>query len=172
MEEQVILVNEKDEAIGVLEKMEAHLQPRLHRAFSVCLFNDRREMLLQRRALNKYHCGGLWTNTCCSHPRPKEDTINAANRRLMEEMGIITDLTEVFDFTYQAEFNNGLFEYEFDHVFFGTFSGSPLINTEEVEDWKYLSLDKIEAEFLEHAEKYTPWFKLIVTKIRELNLTY
>jgi len=170
MEERVILVNENDEAIGALEKMEAHLCPRLHRAFSVCLFNKQGEMLLQKRALHKYHCGGLWTNTCCSHPRVGEETINAAKRRLVEEMGIITDLTEVFNFTYQAEFDNGLFEYEFDHVFFGTFTGDPLINPEEVEDWKYLSLNEIETEFLENPEKYTPWFKLIVTKIRELNL--
>ncbi|ADY52279.1 isopentenyl-diphosphate delta-isomerase, type 1 [Pseudopedobacter saltans DSM 12145] len=165
MEEQVILVNENDEAIGTMAKLGAHLKPTLHRAFSVCLFNDKGEMLLQKRASGKYHCGGLWTNTCCSHPRPEEDTLNAANRRLMEEMGITTELSEVFDFTYQAVFDNGLFEYEFDHVFFGTFSDKPLINTEEVEDWKYLSLEDIRIDLSRNPEKYTPWFKLIIEKL-------
>lgn len=172
MEEKVILVNEKDEAVGTMGKMKAHQKPALHRAFSVCLFNDKGEMLLQKRASGKYHCGGLWANTCCSHPRPQEHTLNAAKRRLVEEMGIITDLTEVFGFIYQAEFDNGLFEHEFDHVFFGRFSDEPIINKEEVEDWKYLSLEDIELEFSKNSEKYTPWFKLIVAKIRELNLRY
>lgn len=165
VEEQVILVNEKDEAIGVMDKMKAHLNPTLHRAFSICLFNDKGEMLLQKRASDKYHCGGLWTNTCCSHPRPQETTLNAAKRRLVEEMGITTDLNEVFEFIYQAKFDNGLFEYEFDHVFFGTFSDEPIINREEVEDWKYLSLEDIRIDLSRNPEKYTPWFKLIIEKL-------
>lgn len=172
MEEQVILVNEKDEAIGVMEKMKAHLKPTLHRAFSVCLFNEKGEMLLQQRASNKYHCAGLWTNTCCSHPRVGEETIDAAKRRLEEEMGMNTAIYKAFDFIYQAEFENGLFEYEFDHVFFGKYSGQPVINKDEVESWRYAGVDEIERELAQFSEKYTPWFKLIVEKIKELNLAY
>ena len=123
--EEVILVNEADEQIGVMEKMEAHEKGLLHRAFSVFIFNDKGEMLLQQRALNKYHSGGLWTNACCSHPRPGEDTLQAAKRRLMEEMGIETSLTLKNSFTYKTAFENGLTEHEFDHIFIGTFNQEP-----------------------------------------------
>ncbi|MFD1630186.1 isopentenyl-diphosphate Delta-isomerase [Pseudopedobacter beijingensis] len=167
MMEKVVLVDELDKEIGIMEKLAAHQQPTLHRAFSVCLFNEKGEMLLQRRADNKYHCAGLWTNTCCSHPRPGEEVKTAAKRRLLEEMGIEdVDLNKEFDFIYQATFDNGLFEHEFDHVFFGEFSGEPLINREEVEEWKYMSLEQIEEELNRYPEKYTPWFKIIIEKIK------
>src|ERR1044071_5474301 len=119
--EEVILVNEHDEQIGTMEKMEAHRKAMLHRAFSVFVFSARKEMLLQQRAFTKYHSGGLWTNACCSHPMPGEKTEDAAKRRLMEEMGFKALIKEIFDFTYKAEFNNGLIEYEFDHVFAGEY---------------------------------------------------
>jgi len=120
----VILVNEQDQPVGTMEKMEVHQKALLHRAFSVFLFNDRGEMLLHKRADSKYHSGGLWTNACCSHPRPGEDTRSAAEKRLQEEMGIVTPLTKAFDFIYKASFDNGLTEHEFDHVFTGTYQGS------------------------------------------------
>lgn len=167
MMEKVVLVDELDKEIGIMEKLAAHQQSTLHRAFSVCLFDEKGEMLLQRRADNKYHCAGLWTNTCCSHPRPGEEVKTAAKRRLLEEMGIEdVDLNKEFDFIYQATFDNGLFEHEFDHVFFGEFSGEPLINREEVEEWKYMSLEQIEEELNRYPEKYTPWFKIIIEKIK------
>ena len=121
--EQVILVNEQDEQTGVMEKMEAHQKALLHRAFSVFIFNDKGELLLQQRASDKYHSGGLWTNTCCSHPNPDEETITAAQRRLKEEMGFTTKLSKAFDFIYKSEFSNGLTEHEFDHVFTGYYNG-------------------------------------------------
>jgi len=121
--EQVILVNEQDEQVGIMEKMQAHREGKLHRAFSVFIFNNKREMLLQQRALNKYHSGGLWTNACCSHPKPNESTEAAAKRRLKEELGFETTLEKNFDFTYKADFENGLTEYEFDHVFSGVYNG-------------------------------------------------
>src|SRR4249919_2186768 len=117
IDQEVILVNEQNEAIGTMEKMEAHRKALLHRAFSVFIFNSKGEMLLQQRALNKYHSGGMWTNACCSHPYPEEDNLEAASRRLREEMGFATELEEIFDFTYKTVFENGLTEYEFDHVF-------------------------------------------------------
>src|ERR1043165_5827412 len=132
MEEQVILVNEIDDEMGVMEKMEAHQKAILHRAFSIFIFNNKNEMLLQQRALNKYHSGGLWTNTCCSHPRPGEDTAAAASRRLKEEMGIETSIAPAFSFIYQADFDNGLVEYEYDHVFIGKSTCAIVPNAAEV----------------------------------------
>src|ERR1700712_3061003 len=132
--EEVILVNERDEEIGAMEKMGAHCKRILHRAFSIFIFNNKKEMLLQQRAVNKYHSGGLWTNACCSHPKPGEVTKTAALRRLKEELGFETMLEEIFAFTYEASFENGLMEYEFDHVFTGIYNGEINFDTHEVKD--------------------------------------
>ena len=135
----VILVNEQDRQTGTMEKMEVHQKAILHRAFSVFIFNDKGEMLLQKRAVKKYHSGGLWTNTCCSHPQPGEDTLEAAGKRLQEEMGFNTTLNKAFTFIYKAELDNGLTEHEFDHVFIGNFNGEVQPDPEEVEDYCYQS---------------------------------
>lgn len=169
--EKVILVDEKDREIGTEEKQTAHLKPMLHRAFSVHLVNDKNEILLQRRASSKYHCGGLWTNACCSHPRPGEDVLDAAKRRLMEEMGISCEIHKVFDFIYQAELPNGLFEHEFDHVFVGRFSSNPEINKQEVDDWKYIDSNTLLKDMEVNPENYTPWFKIIFKEIIQRNLS-
>lgn len=163
----VILVNEKDEPIGQMEKMEAHRKAVLHRAFSVFIFNSKGEMLLQQRALQKYHSGGLWTNACCSHPAPNEDTDSAAERRLREEMGFNTPLTKIFDFVYQADFDNGLTEHEFDHVYIGEFEGTVNPNPSEVHDFCYKSLDSIESNLTSHPDKYTAWFHIAFPKVRQ-----
>lgn len=156
----VILVNEQDEAIGTMEKMEAHRMPHLHRAFSIFLFNRQGEMLLQRRALTKYHSGGLWTNACCSHPYPDEAVADAAHRRLHEELGISTPIKPAFTFTYQAEFDNGLFEHEFDHVFVGVHEGIVYPNPAEVADYCYKSIEAIQYDLEHFPASYTPWFKI------------
>ncbi|GAB3014096.1 isopentenyl-diphosphate Delta-isomerase [Niabella terrae] len=161
----VILVDENDRPLGSMEKMEAHRQGRLHRAFSILLFNDAGELLLQRRAFSKYHCGGLWTNTCCSHPRPGESVADAADRRLREEMGIECALAPSFDFIYRARFDNGLTEHEFDHVLEGRFTGTPAVDPAEVAEWKYMSPEALKTSIAAHPETYTPWFRLIVAKI-------
>jgi isopentenyl-diphosphate delta-isomerase len=157
---KVVLVNPQDEPIGIMEKMEAHLSPHLHRAFSIFLFNRNNEMLLQRRALTKYHSGGLWTNACCSHPYPGEEVANAASRRLKEELGINTPIRKAFHFTYQAEFDNGLFEHEFDHVFIGEYNGSLFPDPEEVAECCYKPITEIKKELGTYPELYTPWFKI------------
>ncbi|MEO5561829.1 MAG: isopentenyl-diphosphate Delta-isomerase [Chitinophagaceae bacterium] len=165
MEQQVILVNETDEVKGAAGKMEAHKKGLLHRAFSVFVFNQRGEMLLQQRALNKYHSGGLWTNACCSHPEPNEETEDAAMRRLKEEMGFETDLEKVFDFVYKAEFENGLIEYEFDHVFTGEYDGDIKYSKEEVMDCCYKAMDQISDSLQSHPQRYTAWFRLAFPKV-------
>ncbi|MBS0028822.1 isopentenyl-diphosphate Delta-isomerase [Chitinophaga sp. 22321] len=154
----VILVNEQDEAIGTMEKMEAHHKGLLHRAFSVFVINDAGEMLLQRRALEKYHSAGLWTNACCSHPFPGETIAAAAHRRLQEEMGFDCELQEIFTFTYRAEFDNGLTEHEFDHVLLGTYNGNIHPNPSEVCDYHYLSAARINELMKEEPAAYTIWF--------------
>ena len=164
-EKQVILVNESDETIGVMDKMEAHRKGELHRAFSVFIFNSKGEMLLQQRAMNKYHSGGLWTNACCSHPGPGEETKEAANRRLKEEMGFETDLKKIFDFVYRSEFENGLIEHEFDHIFVGEFERDIVMNREEVKDFCYKKLDEIRDSLAMQPQKYTAWFQLAFPKI-------
>jgi isopentenyl-diphosphate Delta-isomerase len=158
--EELILVNELDEAIGVMGKMEVHKKGLLHRAFSVFIFNARSEMLLQQRAPQKYHSAGLWTNACCSHPRPGEDTKDAAIRRLNEEMGFTTGLKRIFDFTYRTEFGNGLTEFEFDHVFIGSYEGMVHPDKNEVDDYCFKNLDEIGVDLGSHPEKYTAWFHL------------
>ena len=150
-----------------MEKMEAHRKGILHRAFSVFIFNDGNEMLLQQRAITKYHSGGLWTNACCSHPRPGEETEAAAIRRLGEELGFITPLTKIFDFHYNASFDNGLIEHEFDHVYVGSFAGKINPNPSEVQDYCYKKMDEIAATIRSHPHKYTAWFCIAIPKVAE-----
>lgn len=163
----VVLVNLEDEEIGVMEKMEAHEKGLLHRAFSVFLFNEQGEMLLQQRASHKYHSGGLWTNTCCSHPKPGETPIQGAKRRLMEEMGIYADLEHQFSFSYKSDYENGLSEHEFDHVFFGNFNDAPILNPEEAMDWKYISIANLEKDVQENPGDYTSWFLICLPRVIE-----
>ena len=160
-EEKVILVDINDEPIGLMEKIAAHEQALLHRAFSVFILNDNNEIMLQQRAASKYHSPLLWTNTCCSHQRPGETNIQAGKRRLQEEMGFEVDLTELFHFIYKAPFDNGLTEHELDHVMIGKYNSEPNINTDEVESWKWMSIDAIKTDMQENPELYTAWFKII-----------
>ncbi|MEW4925679.1 isopentenyl-diphosphate Delta-isomerase [Algibacter sp. 2305UL17-15] len=166
-EEKVILVNEQDEQIGLMPKMEAHEKAVLHRAFSVFIFNDKNELMLQQRALSKYHSPGLWTNTCCSHQRDGESNIEAGKRRLQEEMGFVVDLKESISFIYKAPFDNGLTEHEYDHVLLGAYNGVPIINKEEVADWKWMPLEAVKDDISSHPELYTAWFKVIFDKFYE-----
>lgn len=158
--EQVILVDEQDNAIGLMEKQAAHVTPHLHRAFSVFIFNSKGELLLQQRALSKYHSPGLWTNTCCSHPRDGETLAEATSRRLMEEMGMTCEMHEVYTFIYKAPVGQGLTEHEFDHVWIGRSDDIPQINREEVESWKYMNLNDLKNDIALHPELYTEWFKI------------
>jgi isopentenyl-diphosphate delta-isomerase len=162
---KVILVNEQDKPLGSMEKMEAHKAGLLHRAFSIFVFNSNGELLLQQRAQSKYHSGGLWTNTCCSHPQPGEDTNEAAKKRLQEEMGFTTELIKVFDFTYKAAMENGLIEHEFDHVFAGNYDGPVPFNSEEVMDWSFMSIDELRSQLASHPQKFTSWFLLAFPKL-------
>lgn len=159
-EEQVILVDEDDQEIGLMGKMQAHVEGVLHRAFSVFIFNSQGEMLLQKRSLLKYHCAGLWTNACCSHPRKGEDTIAAAHRRLQEEMGVTCLLSPLFSFTYKAQFNNGLIENEYDHVFVGVTDDKPILNALEVAAFNYVTKEQLLIDIKETPSAYTPWFKI------------
>ena len=158
--EHVVLVDERDTQVGIMEKMVAHLVPRLHRAFSIFIFNSKGELLLQQRALSKYHSPGLWTNTCCSHPQNGESLETATARRLMEEMGMTCEMHEVFTFIYKAPVGLGLIEHEYDHVWFGETDTLPNINTDEVASWKYMSLEAIQEDMTTHPESYTEWFKI------------
>ncbi len=163
--EEVILVTEHNEPIGRMEKMEAHRKGVLHRAFSIFIINERNEMLLQQRAKTKYHSGGLWTNACCSHPRPGEDTETAALRRLYEELGFTASLTKIFDFQYNATFDNGLTEHEYDQVFIGTHSGNISPNPHEIQDYCYKKMDEIAHTIQTHPHKFTAWFCIAFPKI-------
>jgi isopentenyl-diphosphate Delta-isomerase len=165
--EQVILVDETDQPLGTMEKMEAHRRAVLHRAFSVFIFNSRGEMLLQQRAEEKYHSAGLWTNACCSHPRPGEDTRAAALRRLREELGFTTDLFKLFEFTYRTAYDNGLTEFEFDHVFVGTYDQEISPDQTEVSDYRYRSMPEIEAELKSAPQTYSSWFQLAFPLLKE-----
>jgi isopentenyl-diphosphate Delta-isomerase len=160
--EHVILVTADDQAIGTMEKIEAHKKGVLHRAFSVLLFNSKGEMLLQKRAADKYHSAGLWTNTCCSHPLPGEEIESAARRRLKEEMGIDVQPTFAYKFIYRAELENDLLEHELDHVLIGTFDGEPQINPNEVAAWKYADVTSLKNDVKLHPENYTYWFRIIL----------
>ena len=163
-EEQVILVNENDEQIGLMPKQEAHENAVLHRAFSVFIFNEHNELMLQQRALHKYHSPGLWTNTCCSHQRDGESSLDAGERRLQEEMGFTSELKETTSFIYKAPFENGLTEYEFDHILVGNYNEEPKINTEEVASWKWMPMKAIQDDIKDNPENYTAWFKIIFKK--------
>ena len=158
--EFVVLVDENDRQIGLMEKQAAHVTPHLHRAFSIFIFNSKGELLMQQRALSKYHSPGLWTNTCCSHPRAGETLAEATSRRLMEEMGMACEMHEVYTFIYKAPVGEGLTEHEFDHVWIGQSDDIPEINHEEVESWKYMSLDDLSEDLKLHPERYTEWFKI------------
>lgn len=166
-EEHVILVNENDEQIGVMPKMEAHEKAVLHRAFSVFVMNDKGEIMLQQRAAHKYHSPLLWTNTCCSHQREGETNISAGKRRLEEEMGFATELEELFSFIYKAPFDNGLTEHELDHVMIGNSNNAPTINTDEVADWKWMKPIDIKNDMAQNPDNYTAWFKIIFEKFYE-----
>ncbi|MFQ3340961.1 MAG: isopentenyl-diphosphate delta-isomerase [Flavobacteriaceae bacterium] len=161
MKEEVILVDTNDVPLGSMPKMEAHEKAVLHRAFSIFILNKEGHLMLQQRALNKYHSPGLWTNTCCSHQRLGETNLEAGTRRLKEEMGFETPLEELFSFIYKAPFDNGLTEHELDHVLLGYYDAAPEINPHEVATWKWMDLDYIEAEIKTIPEKYTAWFKII-----------
>lgn len=160
-EELVVLVNENNEQIGLMPKLEAHQKAVLHRAFSVFILNDKNELMLQQRAADKYHSPLLWANTCCSHQRENETNLEAGNRRLQEEMGFTTELKELFSFVYKAPFDNGLTEHELDHVMIGYYNQSPIINTNEVQDWKWMDIDLVRKDIQENPEIYTAWFKII-----------
>ncbi|MDQ5930250.1 MAG: isopentenyl-diphosphate Delta-isomerase [Bacteroidota bacterium] len=164
IEENVILVNEKDEQIGLMPKLEAHEKAALHRAFSVFVLNNKNELMLQQRAKHKYHSPLLWTNTCCSHQREGETNVGAGVRRLREEMGFETELTELFHFIYKAPFDNGLTEHELDHVMIGRYEENPVINKEEVEDWKWESIEAVKADIAANTDNYTVWFRIIFEK--------
>lgn len=164
IEEKVILVDINDEPLGLMNKMAAHEQALLHRAFSVFVLNDKNEVMLQQRASHKYHSPLLWTNTCCSHQRAGESNIQAGKRRLEEEMGFVTDLKELFHFIYKAPFDNGLTEHELDHVMIGYYNQEPNINKEEVESWKWMKIEDIKKDMQVHPEIYTVWFKIIFDK--------
>lgn len=160
-EEKVILVDENDRPIGLMNKLEAHEKALLHRAFSVFVLNDNQELLLQQRAHHKYHSPLLWSNTCCSHQREGESNIEAGSRRLMEEMGMKVELTEMFHFIYKAPFDNGLTEHELDHVMIGYSNEEPVINKEEVESWKWMKIEDVKSDMKQNPDEYTVWFKII-----------
>ena len=164
IEEQVILVNEKDEQIGTMPKLEAHEKGVLHRAFSVFVLNDSGELMMQQRAASKYHSPLLWTNSCCSHQRVGESNIEAGKRRLFEEMGFVTELKDVVSFIYKASFDNGLTEHEFDHVLVGTYNENPNINIDEVNNFKWMTLEQVKVDMELNPEIYTEWFKIIFDK--------
>lgn len=166
--DKVILVDEGDRELGTLDKLVAHEEGRLHRAFSIFIFNSQRELLLQRRAMGKYHSGGLWTNTCCSHPQPGYSSVKAAEKRLFEEMGLVADLNFAFKFTYKVPFENGLTEHELDYVYIGYSDMAPVPNEEEVMEWRYASLRQVEDELASDPEYFTSWFKLCFEKVQTL----
>jgi len=168
----IILVNDSDVQVGVQDKVSVHQSGLLHRAFSVFIFNSKNELLLQQRADEKYHSPGLWTNTCCSHPVPGEKTIDACQRRLMEEMGLKCELRHIFSFIYKCTFSNGLIEHEFDHVYVGYTDDSPVINKNEAKDWKYISLNNLEREIELQPENFTEWLKICFPRLIEHTNTY
>lgn len=169
---EVQLVDAEDNPNGSMEKLEAHEKGALHRALSVLIINSKKEILLQRRALGKYHSPGLWTNTCCSHPYPGEDPNEAAKRRLQEEMGMSSELTFLFKFQYKCDFENGLIEHELDHVFIGKTDDTPHLNTDEAIAFKWMSIENLEQDMLSYPENYTFWFKLIIEKYRNEFTSY
>lgn len=172
MMEQVILVDSRNRELGAMDKTEAHQLGVLHRALSIFVFNSKGQLLIHRRAMGKYHSSGLWTNTCCSHPRPGEAIADAALRRLKEEMGFQTPLTELFSFLYKADLGNGIYEHEFDHVFIGKSDEFPFPDRREVAEWKWMSTDAISTEIDNHPNDFTIWFQLIfkdvIRRVKEM----
>ncbi len=164
MEEQVVLVDESDNVIGVEGKMAVHRSGKLHRAISVFVFDSGNRLLLQQRASTKYHSGGLWSNTCCSHPRPGEDNISAASRRLWEEMGVECKLSKAFSFVYRATFVNRLIEHEYDHVFFGRYDGAPVPNRNEADDWQWMDMGKLSADMKRNPGAYSFWLAVCLDR--------
>ena len=160
--EKVILVDEQDNVLGAMEKMEAHQKGILHRAFSILIFNSKGEVLLQKRSQKKYHSGGLWTNACCSHPAPNESMAEATQKRLKHEMGIDLQPEFAYKFLYKIKLDKNLTEHELDHVFIGIFDGTPHVNSDEVEDWKFVNLQSLRKDLGQHPDHYTAWFKLIM----------
>lgn len=167
MEEQVVVVSENDEILGLMEKMNAHENGILHRAFSVFLFNDKGEMLLQKRASGKYHSPNQWTNAVCSHPKIDETYLEGAQRRLNEELGITADLIEKFSFIYKADVGQNLWEHELDHVFTGNYEGNFALNEEEVSEIRYISMQQLDEEMNANPEKFTEWFKIILKEYKD-----
>jgi isopentenyl-diphosphate Delta-isomerase len=165
MKEDIILVNEKDQQIGIGFKMNVHKKGLLHRAFSVFIFNSKNELLLQKRAKAKYHSGGLWTNTCCGHPKPGQEIMEAASIRLQEEMGFTCSLTDIFNFIYKAELDHNMIEHEFDYAFIGNFDKTPVPNVTEVEDWKWVNLQDLIQDIKKNPEIYSYWFKQSLSKV-------
>lgn len=161
----VTLVDEHDRVVGTAEKLTAHREALLHRACSVVLFNSRGEMLLQQRDASKYHSGGLWSNTCCTHPRPGESARDAATRRLREEMGIDAELEPAFEFVYRADLGSGLIEHEYDHVFVGRAEGPPHPNASEVSDWRWASIEHVKNELRHAPSRFTSWFPLVLERL-------
>jgi len=166
MEEKVVLVDEKDNKLGIEEKLAAHKSGALHRAFSIFIYNSAGEMLLQQRADSKYHSGGMWTNACCSHPRLNEDVEQAAHRRLQEEMGFDCALKKLFDFIYFARLDQNLIEHEFDHVFSGTYDGKIYLNPSEAKDYKWINIDSLKSDIKKNPQQYTVWFKIAFNKLK------
>lgn len=166
--EHVILVDEQDRETGQMEKLEAHQKALLHRAISVFIFNTKGEMLLQQRALHKYHSAGLWSNTCCSHPRPGESNDAAATRRLIEEMGMRCTLTRRFAFIYKVQLEKGLSEHEYDHVFVGNSDTEPRINPEEVMAYRWIGLPQLREELAKQPEQFTFWFRILCERLDQI----
>ena len=167
MEERVILVDESDREIGSEEKLEAHRQGKLHRAFSIFVFNPDGQILLQKRSTKKYHSDGLWTNTCCSHPRPGEPMDQEVQRKLMQEMGFQCNLQWAFNFTYRVQFENNLIEHEVDHVFIGRYDGSPKPNPDEVDDWKWMDLEELINDVKKNPDIYSHWLTVCIDQVLE-----
>ncbi len=166
MEQRVVLVDKNDNEIGTEEKLKAHQNGgKLHRAISVFVFNGKGKLMLQKRAMKKYHAKGLWANTCCSHPMHGENPLDAAHRRLKEEMGFDCEMREVFNFTYRADVGSGLTENEFDHIIFGVYEGEPRINGDEVVDWKWMTLDQLKIQIKKNPEEFAPWLVLMIDEI-------
>jgi len=167
---KIILVDKKDNEIGVGEKLKVHQEGKLHRAFSIFIFNSKGEMLLQKRAKTKYHSPGLWTNTCCSHPGPNKNLEEEAKRRLKEEMGINCQLKEIFSFIYKVNLGS-LIEHEFNHVFIGKFNGKPIVNAKEADDWEWINTKELKKDVRKNPEKYAYWFRLILDRVLKIHQT-
>lgn len=167
MNEYLILVDENDVEYGVMEKLQVHQSGFLHRAFSIFIFNSKGELLIQQRASGKYHSGGLWTNSCCSHPRQGESVAEAVTRRLKEEMGMVCETRFLFSFIYKATFENGLTEHEYDHVYFGMSDETPVPDKSEVQAWKYMSIPELDMDIRNNPGLYTEWLKICMPELKK-----